>query len=288
MFLSDNPPMIYTPTTITELMQVYRRNPASEIYAGGTWILGKQTSEFIQLSKTVIYLGKIEELKKITRTERYIEFGSCVTLADILNLKARIIPPILHSALQNIATQQIQNRATVGGNLAVKEQRMSLFPAFLVLDAKLELKKQNTSRWIDLKRFINEENHPDIMEGEILTKIRIPIDEWQLQNYNAIGERMQIDRNYQVNAWSCKIIKEQIIDLRAIFVDGSKTLFRPFQTEGNIIGKKLPFTEREISELQEIFSREINATLKEVKPKQIKNFKRLFRGFLIELSNYKA
>ena len=285
MYLRDNPPMIYTPSSLVELFQIYDKIPSAQIIAGGTWILGTQSQKFIKLNRNALSLEKIGELKKIRRTERYIEFGSCVTLAQVLNLKASLIPSILHDAIQEIATVQVRNRATLGGNLSVKGKRMSLFPLFLILDAKIELRKTSSSRWIDFRRYINEKNLVDINENEILTRIRIPIEEWQIQKYNSIGNRMELDSNFQVNAYSCKINKDQIIDIRSVFINGESTIFRPLQTEGNIIGNKLPLTEKENKELLEIFKKELNSNNKNMQIYEKENFIRLFESCLSNLAS---
>lgn len=286
MYLNDNPPMIYSPQSVTELLVIYKKNPDAQLFAGGTWTIGHQTEKFLRLNKTVIYLGRLEELKKISRSERYIDFGSCGALSDILNLKTRIIPPILHNAVKCIATPQVRNLATIGGNIAVPGQRMSLFPALMVLDARIELRKQGAARWTELRRFIKEDNNIDIREGEIITRIRIPIEEWDFQQYKSIGERMQLDRNYLVSAFLCKINKNVVTEARSILIDGHKTIFRPFQTEGNIIGARLPLSEKDQNELLDIFRKELNYNTANTEQIASSQFMRLFHWMLTELSEH--
>lgn len=277
--------MIHTPQTVSELLVTRRKNPGARLFSGGTWILGNQTDKYPLLSKEVIYLGQVEELKKITRSERFLEFGSCATLADILKLKARIIPPLLHDAIQIVGTPQVRNLATIGGNLAIAPRRMSLFPALMVLDARIELRRQGGARWVEIRRFINDENRPDIDEDEVLTRIRIPIEEWEFQRFQAIGDRMQQQKEYSVCAMVARISKNTVMEARALFINNRRTQFRPFQTEGNLISKKLPLMEKEQSDLMEIFSREMKNHVPEGNSLQQRRFERIFHWLLTELSD---
>lgn len=286
MSLENNPPIIYTPSSLTDLLNIYKKNPTALLFAGGTWTLSHQKDKIFHLGKTVINMGKLTELKKISRSERYLEFGSGVSLADILNLKASVIPPILYQAIQTMATPQIRNRATIGGNLCVKDHRMSLFPALSVLNAQIELRETGSSRWIEIRRFINEDNEPDIHPNELLTRIRIPIEDYEFQISKSIGFKLSAGKDFASCTAVARMHKNVVLELRVRIMDGKWHQFRPLQTESHINGKKIPFSEKDKLFFNENFMKEY--TNQPNRPTKTANerVKRLFYWLINELSNF--
>lgn len=286
MFLENNPPMIYTPTSVIELLNIYKKNPQALLFAGGTWTLSHQKDKIFHLGKAVINMGKLTELKKISRSERYLEFGSGVTLADILNLKTSIIHPILYHAIQSMATPQIQNQATIGGNLCVKDHRMSLFPALSVLNAQIELREIGKSRWVEIRHFINENNEPDIRPNELLTRIRIPIEDYEFQVNKSIGFKLSAGKDFAGCTAVAKLHKEVVLELRVRIMDGKWHQFRPFQTESHIVGKKIPFSEKDKIFFNETFAKEYTNQQNQPTETAKERVKRLFHWLINELSNF--
>ena len=89
----------------------------------------------------------IPELKKISKHERYIEFGPATSLSQILNLGERHIPKILFDALSTIANPFVRNIATIGGNIMGDFWYHTLYAPLLALDARLELKTENETTY---------------------------------------------------------------------------------------------------------------------------------------------
>lgn len=285
MSLNDSPTIISIPENLQELLSRLHREPSSVIFAGGTWLAFDQYEKNLNLGKNVLSLQQIDELKKVDRTERYIEFGSCTTLARIANMKAKIIPPILKDAISQIIPPQIRNVATIGGNLAVRDYRMSLYPALMVLDAKIELRSHGKkNRWVEIRRFITEEKIPDIRIGEIITRIRIPIENWDFQRYKAIGKRTKLDQEYSILTIVAKTNRRTILDTRILIIDGKRLQIRPIQTEGNLISKNIPLAEKDKKDFIEIFSKEIANHPDKLSKEEENRLTRLFQRALTELS----
>ena len=190
----DRPPVIYSPTSLQDLLKIYNLNKNAMIYAGGTSSLMNQKEDFFNMNSSVINIMMIEELKKINRTERYLELGSTVTISKILELGKSIIPEALYKALKLTGSPQIRNMATIGGNLCVSDRGKDLFPILNLFDAQIELRKQKDlktprklltgdSRWIPATRFLNNDGETILTPGEIITRIRIPGENWPFQTY---------------------------------------------------------------------------------------------------------
>ena len=144
--LSDTP-RIFQPATLSELLSVLQDNPGAVRSAGGTYIMSKQRGvRYPDLSSVIISLDRIEELRRIARSERYIDIGATASIASVLEIGSKIVPKVLSAALRTIGYRPIRNQATLGGNVCVPESRMTAFPVLLLLDAQLELRRANRSK----------------------------------------------------------------------------------------------------------------------------------------------
>jgi len=89
------------------------------INAGGTDLLGALKDEILPgYPRVVINIKNIPGLDSITENERGLTIGSLVKLSDIAGsplIKERY--PVLAEAARSVATPQIRNAATIGGNL---------------------------------------------------------------------------------------------------------------------------------------------------------------------------
>lgn len=89
------------------------------VNAGGTDLLGVLKDEILPgYPKVVINIKNIPGLASITENESGLTIGSLVKLSDIAGsplIKARY--PVLAEAAYSVATPQIRNAATIGGNL---------------------------------------------------------------------------------------------------------------------------------------------------------------------------
>lgn len=86
--------------------------------AGGNDLLGL-LKEYLVSANVLVNIKSLPGLDKIDRGEKSWTIGALVTVAQIENdAKVREIFPGLHEAAADVASQQIRNVATVGGNLA--------------------------------------------------------------------------------------------------------------------------------------------------------------------------
>ncbi len=285
MAINDNQHItVSNPTSLSELFQFLSREPNAIFYAGGSWLSSHQQDQILNLGKNIINLQSLPELKKIDRNERYIDFGACVSLSRIDNLRSQIIPDILHFAINKIANPQIRNLATIGGNIAISPMRMSLYPALLALDSKLEIRSLSKSRWVELRNFVDDNNKIDLQQGELITKIRIPIQPWNFHKYNFIGKRTNFQKDFSILATVANIDKAMVSDMKMIILDSTTTLVKPVETEGNIIGKNIPLSKIAKNELLDVFNREISHHADHLCADAKERFQRLFKQLLSELT----
>jgi CO/xanthine dehydrogenase FAD-binding subunit len=228
-------------------MAILHDHPEATRFAGGTYLMSKQRgARMPRLAATIVSLARMEEMKRIARSERYIDIGATASIASVLQIGSNIVPEILATALRSIGYRPIRNQATLGGNICVPEARLTAFPVLLLLDAQVELRRENRSKWISLSRFIHADGTLNLEADEICTRIRIPRGEWNIQIY----------RNSQVGTiptnWGlsfCGIAdtrKGVLTDFRFAFGSMGKTLIRDREIEAELISRKLPLGNREI------------------------------------------
>jgi CO/xanthine dehydrogenase FAD-binding subunit len=172
---------IFRPKNLGATLRLYTRNPGALLYAGGTEIARRAqrgSGQALSLPQKVIYLGNVQELNRISRGQRYLDIGSGLDLSRILSIGRNVLPPVLFETLSQIATPAVRNLATLGGNISLRTCRGDSLPALSVIDTQLELRTAGSTRWVKVGEFFDRRNLPDLRPGEILTRIRIPLEEW--------------------------------------------------------------------------------------------------------------
>lgn len=239
MLLSE----IHYPKDLAEALDAVARHPGALIYAGGTDILREEGDRALAFPTVVICIHKLPELRKAGRTEQFLEFGACVTLSELLELGESALPPLLAHALGGIGTPAIRNLATIGGNLACRERFMDTWPALACLDALVELRDLEGATWMNVNRLAGPEGEPAFPVGGLLTRIRVPIERWDVTVLRKVGNRDYPCPETAVFALAARAEKGILSEFRLAFA-GEKAL-RLRDIEARLIGRSLPLSERE-------------------------------------------
>lgn len=196
-----------------------------------------------ELSSKSLSLRLIPELLTIERRELYIDIGSAVTLSDILLKEATLLPEILRDAIKTIATARIRNIATLGGNICAKDTRHTLYSPLLALNAKLEIKTPDETIFIPFAEFKGSG------DKQILTKVRIPLDDWEIAIFRRVGPKSLISPLSAGFSFLASTQRNMISNIKIVFA-GNPLFYSP-EFENRIIGAKLPLTEKLIDDLIE-------------------------------------
>lgn len=233
---------VFTPSTLAELYASWARFPDSVLYAGGTEIARTQGGRTLHLPRNILSLSRIEELRRISRTERYLEIGAMVTLDEILSL-GKIVPEALRKALEDAANPQVRNLATIGGNLSCAARRMDAFAPLAALDARLELRTATLSRWVAAARFAPAFGPPLLAEQELLSRIRIPLEAWDYVVHRRLGTARWPDDEGGVFTFIARAQKGILSEVRLVFA--GVALIRDREIDTEIVGKSLPLARRD-------------------------------------------
>lgn len=187
---------VFRPKSLNGTLRLYARNPDSLLYAGGTEIIRRVqrgSRRVFAFPPKVIYLGNVQELNRISRSQRFLDIGSALDLSRILKLGRNVLPPVLFEPLSGIATPAVRNLATLGGNICVRSCRGDSLPALSVIDAQLELRTAGSTRWTSVGSFLNERGRPELRSGEILIRIRVPLEEWDFALFRKVGGSQRLE-----------------------------------------------------------------------------------------------
>jgi CO/xanthine dehydrogenase FAD-binding subunit len=239
--MADSPSQVFYPSSYQELFNSWARFPEAVPYAGGTDIIRSQGKRAPSLPRNILCLDKIEELRRVTRTERYLEIGAMVRLNEIIAL-GKIVPDILGKIIEGIAGPQIRNIATIGGNLCHPLRKLDASAPMAALDAHYELRTASAVRWISASRFSGLPGKPALESQELMTRIRIPLDQWSYSTYRKFKSPGS-DESGGLIVFVLKNQKNILTDLRIVY--SGNIVLQDRNTETFLIGKQLPINRRD-------------------------------------------
>jgi len=113
-------------------------------------------------------------MRGISRTPQGWRIGAATTWTDIVRAE---VPPAfdaLKAAAREVGSVQIQNQATIAGNLCNASPAADGVPPLLVLDAQVEVESMSGPRVVPLTEFITGVRQVDLRAGEFVSAILIP------------------------------------------------------------------------------------------------------------------
>jgi CO/xanthine dehydrogenase FAD-binding subunit len=233
----------YLPASLTEFFANWYDAPLAEPFACDALLLVKQSGQRIEFPPQYISLDYIEELKKISRTERYLEIGSKATLRDILKL-GRSVPKILRQVLEGAASPFLQPLISFGACVHSKNQHGEIVAALTALDARYELRSSSmSSRWLSASRYAALAEQGAASGRELLTRIRVPLDEWDYSIYRKLRQIDDAGTGSMVLLFLTRIQKDLLTDIRVVLA--ADAVYREKSAEGFLTGKRLPLADRD-------------------------------------------
>ncbi len=142
--------------------------------AGGTDLMVLFEAGKLPEGRYLNILG-LKELKGITVTPNEIQVGALASYSDIRkNPELTLEFPLLNVAARETGAIAIQNRGTIGGNIANASPAADTPPALLCYDAKLELISSKGSRLVEYSKFHLDYKKTELRSGELISKVLLP------------------------------------------------------------------------------------------------------------------
>lgn len=163
------------PRTLAEATALLADGPGpNRLLAGGTDLLVRLKRKQWAAHR-VVNLKRIDALRGIIEEEGVTSIGPLTTVEEIVASDTiRRRHPILAEASRQMASAQVRNLATVGGNLANASPAADLAPPLLVLDAEIQATGPRGERTIPIGAFFTGPGKTVLAPDEILTRIVVP------------------------------------------------------------------------------------------------------------------
>lgn len=210
-------------------------------FAGGTDLMVLFEAGKL-LHKKFLSIWHLNELKGIEVTDSHVTLGALVTHSEIAThpvLRAEF--PMLCQAAKETGAIAIQNRGTIGGNIANASPAADSPPALVCYEAELELVSIAGSRWLPYSTFHTGYKTTLMKPDELISKVRLPRQmKGFTQHYRKVGTRKAQAISKICFAGVLKLGSSgQVAEVRIALGSVAPTVRRCQLTEGAIRGKRL-------------------------------------------------
>jgi CO/xanthine dehydrogenase FAD-binding subunit len=186
-------PPIETPRSLAEAFAALRESSADAQItpiAGGTDVMVRITGEIGEPPTRMLDLWRLDELREISSNGVAISIGALTTYTEIRrSAPCREHLPALVEAAATIGAAQIQNRGTLGGNIANASPAGDTLPVLLALDAEIVVGGSRGERTIAAADFWVAYRRTALAPDELILRIRIPVAGGREVRFRKIGTR---------------------------------------------------------------------------------------------------
>ena len=186
-------PPIETPRSLAEAFVALSGSSADDPLtpiAGGTDVMVRITGEIGEPPARMLDLWRLDELRGISSDGGAISIGALTTYTEIRrSAPCREHLPALTEAAATIGAAQIQNRGTLGGNIANASPAGDTLPVLLALDAVFVVGGARGERTIPASEFWVAYRRTALAPDELILRIVVPVAGGREARFRKIGTR---------------------------------------------------------------------------------------------------
>ena len=224
-------PPIETPRTLVEAHDILGRAPHRPI-AGGTDVMVQITGELGPPPDRMIDLWRLDELRGISVDNSSVTIGALTTYTDIRRSSVcRERLPALVDAAATIGAAQIQNRGTLGGNIANASPAGDTLPILLATDAQIVVGSARGERVVPASDFWVAYRRSALAPDELVLRISIPLVDDREVRFRKIGTRRAQAISKVVMALAWRGVDKQWSDVRVALGSVAERPIRATATE---------------------------------------------------------
>lgn len=164
--------MKYAQPTTTEEALACLASDKWSIVSGGTDFypaLGDKSP-----AGNVLDVSRISTLRKIHADNTHWHIGALATWTDVINTELPASFDALKLAAREVGSVQIQNRATVVGNICNASPAADGMPALLCLDTIVRISSKDNVRDVALTDFVKGNRKTTLASGEMVIELLVP------------------------------------------------------------------------------------------------------------------
>src|SRR5262245_53731579 len=164
----------YRAGSLSEAQELIAANPGAKLLAGGHSLIPLLKLR-LAMPTALIDIGRVSELRGITRTEGSLRIGALTTHAEIAaSADLRQSAAALAEAAAQIGDPAVRNRGTIGGNIAHADPASDLPTVLVALGAHIHVVGPRGERTIDAAHFFTGIMATALAEDEIVSSVVVP------------------------------------------------------------------------------------------------------------------
>ena len=165
----------YRASSVAEAGELLRKYPGAKLIAGGHSLIPLLKLRLAS-PPAVVDIGRIRELKGITRKDSVVRIGALTTHAEIAaSSLIREQCPALAEAAQVVGDPAVRNRGTIGGNVAHADPASDLPTVLTALGARFEIAVSGASKLSDAASFFTGMMSTTLGEHDLLVAVEVPV-----------------------------------------------------------------------------------------------------------------
>jgi len=172
-----------SPKTKEQVLEILKEEKENACLVAGCTIVLPNIRDKKIVSKVLVDISDIKELKGISEEQDKIYIGPLTTIAELVNSEFILKEVnVLHQAAEQFADPIVRNSATIGGNLVDASPAADMAVPLLALDAILKIESFEQKRDVQLKDFFIGPERTVLREDEMINGI-----EFESSNINKNG-----------------------------------------------------------------------------------------------------
>lgn len=181
---------VLSPRSAAAAVKAYAESPSALPFAGGTDLMVGWNMGLLN-GRAVLDLSRVKEWKDVRVVADGVDLGSLVTHSAVQAhpvLRKRF--PLLVAACATVGAAQIQNRGTIGGNIANASPAGDTFPALAVYEATVRVVGPGGRRGVPIADIFAGVKKTTLKPGELIEGIFLPyVSAPALGTFRKVGTR---------------------------------------------------------------------------------------------------
>ncbi len=175
---------VHRPKTLADALAMRADMPDATVIAGGTDVMVYLESGSLSPSRLIDIWG-VPGLRWVADDGHH--YGAGATWTDLV--KNPNVPAVVREAALTVGAWQIQNRGTVGGNIANASPAGDSLPVWLALDAEFELASVGGSRRVPAALYWHAYKRTELRGNELIVAVHLPAVSGST-HFRKVGTRM--------------------------------------------------------------------------------------------------
>lgn len=256
---------LLTPKNMDELLDALKESTENtKILAGGTDLLVSLNEGRIS-PNLIIDISRVQEMKYIKEDDENLYIGTLTTFTELIEDK--LVSKYAHNLVEvaaELGSKQIQNRATIGGNIGNASPAGDSLPAIMALEGKvIIIDSDGKKQELPIEDVLIGPNKTSLNCNQAIIGIKIPKknEDW-LSTFVKLGSRTSVTISKLNIAMNIKYDSVAKVILEAKLALGSvgKTAFRAIRIEELFKNEKIN------REFVDMISQEISAEIENAIP----------------------